>query len=75
VQQAGATRHQHICAWIESFAAEVMPEFAECEAVYAERKRRELAIEVAFAGKPRLLPMGEVRSRSRPPTYSSNAPA
>jgi alkanesulfonate monooxygenase SsuD/methylene tetrahydromethanopterin reductase-like flavin-dependent oxidoreductase (luciferase family) len=59
VQQAGATRHEHICESIETFAAEVMPEFAEREAAYAERKRRELApaIEGALARKPRLPPL------------------
>ena len=61
VQQAGATRHEHICESIETFAAEVMPEFAEREAAYAERKRRELApaIEAALARKPRLPPIAE----------------
>jgi hypothetical protein len=59
VQQAGATRHEHICESLETFAAEVMPEFAEREAAYAERKRRELApaIEAALARKPHLLPI------------------
>src|SRR5207247_833289 len=43
------------------FAAEVMPEFAEREAAYAERKRCELApaIEVALARMPRLPPLAE----------------
>src|SRR5215831_18721282 len=61
VQQAGATHHEHICESIETFAAEVMPEFAEREAAYAERKRRELApaIEAALARKPRLPPLAE----------------
>jgi len=61
VQQAGATRHEHICESIETFAAEVMPEFAEREAACAERKRRELApaIEAALARKPRLPPLAE----------------
>ena len=61
VQQAGATQHAHICELIETFAAEVMPEFAEREAACAERKRRELApvIEAALARKPRLRPLGE----------------
>src|SRR5215831_14585589 len=61
VQQAGATRHEHICESIETFAAEVMPEFAEREAVYAERKRRELApaLEAALARKPRLSPLAD----------------
>ena len=61
MQQAGATRHEHICQSIESFAAEVMPEFAEREAFRAERKRRELApaIAAALARKPSLPPLEE----------------
>jgi hypothetical protein len=61
VQQAGATRYEHICESIETFAAKVMPEFADREVAYAERKRRELmpAIEAALARKRRLPPIDE----------------
>jgi alkanesulfonate monooxygenase SsuD/methylene tetrahydromethanopterin reductase-like flavin-dependent oxidoreductase (luciferase family) len=56
VQQAGATRHEHICESLETFAAEVMPEFKEREAARAEQKRRELEpfIAAALARKPRM---------------------
>jgi hypothetical protein len=52
-------RHEHICASIETFAAEVMPEFAEREAARAEKKRRELEpfVTAALARKPRLAPI------------------
>jgi hypothetical protein len=56
VQQAGATRHEHICESLEIFARDVMPEFKERELARAEQKRRELApfIEAALVRKPRL---------------------
>jgi hypothetical protein len=56
VQQAGATRHEHICESIETFAREVLPEFAEREAARAERKSREMLpfVEAALARKPRM---------------------
>jgi alkanesulfonate monooxygenase SsuD/methylene tetrahydromethanopterin reductase-like flavin-dependent oxidoreductase (luciferase family) len=59
VQQSGINRHEHICESIETFAANVMPEFAEREAARAERKRRELEpfIAAALARKPRLAPI------------------
>jgi alkanesulfonate monooxygenase SsuD/methylene tetrahydromethanopterin reductase-like flavin-dependent oxidoreductase (luciferase family) len=59
VQQSGMNRHEHICASIETFAAEVMPEFAEREAARAEKKRRELEpfVTAALARKPRLAPI------------------
>jgi alkanesulfonate monooxygenase SsuD/methylene tetrahydromethanopterin reductase-like flavin-dependent oxidoreductase (luciferase family) len=59
VQQSGINRHEHICQSIETFAAEVMPEFAEREAARAERKRRELEpfVAAALARKPRLAPI------------------
>src|ERR1700751_3482804 len=58
VQQAGATRHDHICESLETFARELLPEFAERESVRAEQKRRELApfVEAALARKPRMAP-------------------
>ena len=59
VQQAGMTRHEHICDSIETFAREVMPEFAEREAARAERRRHDLgpAVAAALARKPRLAPL------------------
>jgi len=59
VQQSGMNRHEHICESIETFAAEVMPEFAEREAARAETKQRDLApfIAAALARKPRLPPI------------------
>ena len=59
VQQAGATRHEHICESLENFARDVMPEFVEREAARAERKARAMApaIEAALARKPRLPPI------------------
>jgi len=43
VQQAGRNKHEDICASLEMFAAEVMPEFHDNEAQRLERKQRELA--------------------------------
>ena len=59
VQQSGANRHEHICESLETFAAQVMPEFKEREEVRAAEKRRELApyIEAALARKPRMPPV------------------
>jgi alkanesulfonate monooxygenase SsuD/methylene tetrahydromethanopterin reductase-like flavin-dependent oxidoreductase (luciferase family) len=39
IQQGGKNRHEHICASLELFAAQVMPEFKEHE---EERQRRKL---------------------------------
>ena len=56
MQQAGRNKHEHICASLELFAAEVMGEFkreaAEREVAKAERLRP--AIEAALARKPRM---------------------
>lgn len=56
MQQAGRNRHEHICASLELFAAEVMGEFraqvAEREA--AKAKRLKGAIEAALARKKRM---------------------
>ncbi|HEV2337079.1 MAG TPA: LLM class flavin-dependent oxidoreductase [Stellaceae bacterium] len=56
VQQAGATRHEHICESIETFATEVMGEFAEREAARSVQRHEDLApfIAAALARKPRM---------------------
>jgi alkanesulfonate monooxygenase SsuD/methylene tetrahydromethanopterin reductase-like flavin-dependent oxidoreductase (luciferase family) len=61
MQQAGRNRHEHICASLELFAAEVMGEFkreaAEREA--AKAKRLAPAIEAALARKKRMAPLAD----------------
>jgi hypothetical protein len=56
MQQAGRNRHEHICASLELFASEVMPDFkreaAEREAAKAQRLKP--AIEAALARKKRM---------------------
>ena len=49
LQQAGRNRHEDICASLELFAAEVMPEFIADEADRQASKDRELAPYVAAA--------------------------
>ncbi len=61
IQQAGRNRHEDICASLELFAAEVLPEFA---AEQPERKRRKDAmlapyIEAALARKHYMQPLAE----------------
>jgi len=51
LQQAGRNRHDHICASLELFAAEVMPEFKAEAAAREARKAEELAPYVAAALK------------------------
>jgi|TARA_B100000315_G_scaffold136512_1_gene125799 alkanesulfonate monooxygenase SsuD/methylene tetrahydromethanopterin reductase-like flavin-dependent oxidoreductase (luciferase family) len=53
IQQAGMNRHEHICASLELFAEQVMPEFKERQAAQAKKKDAELApyIEAALARK------------------------
>jgi len=46
VMQAGANRHEHICASLELFARDVMPEFKEREPVAAKAKEQRLAATV-----------------------------
>lgn len=61
MQQAGRNKHEHICASLELFAAEVMGAFkheaAEREAVKAARLKH--AIEAALARKPRMMPLAD----------------
>jgi alkanesulfonate monooxygenase SsuD/methylene tetrahydromethanopterin reductase-like flavin-dependent oxidoreductase (luciferase family) len=61
VQQAGRTRHEHICEAIELFAAELMGEFQAGEAERAARKAEELApyVEAAFARKRAMPPLAD----------------
>jgi alkanesulfonate monooxygenase SsuD/methylene tetrahydromethanopterin reductase-like flavin-dependent oxidoreductase (luciferase family) len=56
LQQAGRNQHEHICASLELFAAEVMPEFKAEAAAREAKKAAELApfIEAALARKPRM---------------------
>ena len=56
IQQAGNTRHEHICEAIELFAREVIPELHEGEDKRLKRKAEELApyIEAALARKKRM---------------------
>jgi alkanesulfonate monooxygenase SsuD/methylene tetrahydromethanopterin reductase-like flavin-dependent oxidoreductase (luciferase family) len=53
IQQGGRNRHEHICESLELFAAEVMPEFKEREAVRQRAKAEALApyVEQAMARK------------------------
>jgi hypothetical protein len=61
VQQSGGNRHEHICESLETFAAQVMPEFKERERLRQTQKERELApfIEAALARKPRMAPIAD----------------
>ncbi|MFK7921049.1 MAG: LLM class flavin-dependent oxidoreductase [Bacteroidia bacterium] len=43
LHQCGAYRHEDICASLELFAAEVLPEFQEREAIRAKARQEELA--------------------------------
>ena len=56
IQQAGRNRHQDICSSLETFAAQVMPEFHEGEAERVAAKQAELQphIDAALARKPRM---------------------
>ena len=61
LQQAGRNRHDHICAALELFAAEVMPEFRAqvTEREAAKAKRLAPHIEAALARKPRMKPLAD----------------
>jgi hypothetical protein len=54
VQQSGNNLHEHICASLELFAAQVMPAFKERELRHQAEKERALApyIAAALARKP-----------------------
>jgi hypothetical protein len=59
VQQSGTNRHEHICESLELFAATLLPEFKQRDAVHEARKQAELApfIAQALARKPRMAPI------------------
>jgi alkanesulfonate monooxygenase SsuD/methylene tetrahydromethanopterin reductase-like flavin-dependent oxidoreductase (luciferase family) len=61
IQQAGRNRHADICASLELFAAEVLPEFAAGEAERQQRKAVELApfVEAALARKQWMQPLAD----------------
>ena len=59
IQQAGRNRHDDICASLEKFAAEVMPEFhlAEAERVATKQAALQPFIDAALARKPTMRPL------------------
>jgi len=61
MQQAGKNRHDHICASLELFAKEVMPEFKKEAAAREERKARDLApfVEAALKRKNWMKPLAD----------------
>jgi alkanesulfonate monooxygenase SsuD/methylene tetrahydromethanopterin reductase-like flavin-dependent oxidoreductase (luciferase family) len=61
LQQAGRTRHEHICEALELFAAEVMPEFAAEAGEREQRKAERLApaIAAALGRKERMKPLAD----------------
>jgi alkanesulfonate monooxygenase SsuD/methylene tetrahydromethanopterin reductase-like flavin-dependent oxidoreductase (luciferase family) len=61
MQQAGRNKHDHICASLDLFAAEVMPEFKREveEREHAKAKRLAPHIEAALARKPRMQPLAD----------------
>lgn len=56
VSQAGNNRHEDICASLELFAREVMPQFRERDQVEARRKQERLAPVIEQAMKRRIVP-------------------
>src|SRR5262249_32413953 len=61
IQQGGRNKHEHICAALELFVTEVMPEFKEKEAEREAKKAEELApfIEKAMARKQKMKALGD----------------
>ncbi|MFQ5418632.1 MAG: hypothetical protein ACE5FL_16515, partial [Myxococcota bacterium] len=61
IQQGGRNRHDHICESLELFAADVMPEFAERDALRERRKLDDLgpSIEKALARKQWMQPLAD----------------
>ena len=61
MQQAGKNRHDHICASLELFAGEVMPEFKAEARTREERKTRELApfVDAALKRKQWMKPLAD----------------
>ena len=62
IQQGGNNRHDDICASLELFAQQVMPQFKEREPARERRKAEELApfVEQAMARKQRIAARGDV---------------
>jgi alkanesulfonate monooxygenase SsuD/methylene tetrahydromethanopterin reductase-like flavin-dependent oxidoreductase (luciferase family) len=56
LQQSGNYRHEDICASLELFASEVLPQFKEREAIREQAKREELAAFIAEAQQGILKP-------------------
>jgi alkanesulfonate monooxygenase SsuD/methylene tetrahydromethanopterin reductase-like flavin-dependent oxidoreductase (luciferase family) len=73
LQQAGANRHEDICASLELFASDVLPEFRAKVAARDAAKARELApaIEAALARKRRRPELGD----DEIPVVEASAPA
>jgi alkanesulfonate monooxygenase SsuD/methylene tetrahydromethanopterin reductase-like flavin-dependent oxidoreductase (luciferase family) len=65
IQQGGRNRHDHICASLELFAAEVMPEFKEGLAERERKKAKDLAPYIAQA-MARKTPMPALADRDIP---------
>ena len=61
MQQAGKNRHDHICASLDLFAHEVMPEFKAQAAAREQRKTAELApfVEAALKRKTWMKPLAD----------------
>ncbi len=61
MQQAGRNKHDHICASLDLFAAEVMPEFKSQveQREHAKAKRLAPFIEAALARKPKMKPLAD----------------
>jgi alkanesulfonate monooxygenase SsuD/methylene tetrahydromethanopterin reductase-like flavin-dependent oxidoreductase (luciferase family) len=61
LQQAGRNKHDHICAALELFAAEVMPEFKAQveEREHIKAKRLAPHIEAAMSRKPKMKPLAD----------------
>ena len=61
LQQAGRNRHEDICASLELFAAEVLPEFAAGEPARQAAKAAELApyVEAALGRKQWMRPLAD----------------
>jgi hypothetical protein len=61
IQQGGKNRHDHICASLELFAAQVMPEFKEHEEARERHKHEELApfLDAAMQRKSHMPPLAE----------------
>ncbi len=83
LHQAGTMSHEDICASMELFAAEVMPELQAGEIERRERKRAELApyVEAAFERKGRRpatadadIATVDAYGRSAPPLDTTNLP-